>query len=29
MQNLEGMQFNAPLPDYFEMALKRFRDYCK
>ena len=25
----EGMQFNAPLPDYFEMALKRFRDYCK
>jgi 23S rRNA pseudouridine1911/1915/1917 synthase len=25
----EGMQFHAPLPDYFEMALKRFRDYCK
>jgi 23S rRNA pseudouridine1911/1915/1917 synthase len=25
----EGMQFYAPLPDYFEMALKRFRDYCK
>ena len=25
----EDVQFYSELPDYFEMALKRFRDYCK
>ena len=25
----QDVQFDSSLPDYFEMALKRFRDYCK
>ena len=25
----EDVEFYSELPDYFEMALKRFRDYCK
>ena len=25
----EDVQFYSELPEYFEMALKRFRDYCK
>lgn len=25
----QDVQFDSLLPDYFEMALKRFRDYCK
>ena len=27
--NGEDVQFYSELPEYFEMALKRFRDYCK